>query len=472
MKKVAIIGAGIAGLSAAYSLEKKAKAGNPDLHIDLMERRDRTGGTIVSEKVKDFVIEGGPDCVFSEKPAALGLCEELGLEGQLLKTNEDRKGVFVYWNEKLYDLPEGVMLMVPTMIKPMLLSPLITLSGKLRIGLELFIPQKESLEEETLAQFVTRRFGKELLDKIAEPLVAGIHAGDPETMSIKSSFPRFVALEENYRSLIKGMLIRKKEMAAYMKAKKPKYTMFMTLKDGLQVLPNTIRASLKATAFKLHSEVASLAKNEKGFEVVSESGPSGPYDAVIIATPSYDASKIVKEMSPSLSTELNGIPYVSTATVSLAYSQSSIHRPLNGFGFIVPRISNRRIMAATFTSTKFNHRAPDDDCLIRVFVGGAANEDLVYQNDAEIIEMVREELKDIMGIVADPLFARVFRWKRAMPQYIVGHMERLKRIEQATAHLPGLYLTGSAYKGIGISDCIVKSDEVAEKVVHFLSLSA
>jgi oxygen-dependent protoporphyrinogen oxidase len=180
---------------------------------------------------------------------------------------------------------------------------------------------------------------------------------------------------------------------------------------------------------------------------------------------------MVKEMSPSLSTELNGIPYVSTATVSLAYSQSNIHRPLDGFGFIVPRISNRRIMAATFTSTKFNHRAPDDGCLIRVFVGGAANEDLVYQDDAEITEMVREELKDIVGIVADPLFARVFRWKKAMPQYIVGHMERLKRIEQATAHLPGLYLTGSAYKGIGISDCIVKSDEVAEKVVHFLSLS-
>jgi oxygen-dependent protoporphyrinogen oxidase len=270
MKKVAIIGAGIAGLSAAYSLEKKAKDRNPELHIDLMEKRDRAGGTIVTENVNNFVIEGGPDCVFSEKPAALRLCEELGLEGQLLKTNEDRKGVFVYWNEKLHDLPEGVMLMVPTMIKPMLLSPLITLSGKLRIGLELLIPQKESLEEETLAQFVTRRFGKELLDKVAEPLVAGIHAGDPETMSIKSSFPRFVALEENYRSLIKGMLIRKKEMATYMKAKKPKYTMFMTLRDGLQVLPNTIRASLKATAFKPHSEVASLAKNEKGFEVVSE----------------------------------------------------------------------------------------------------------------------------------------------------------------------------------------------------------
>jgi oxygen-dependent protoporphyrinogen oxidase len=270
MKKVAIIGSGIGGLSAAYSLEKKAKGTNLNFRIDLIEKEGRTGGNIITEKINDFVIEGGPDCVFSEKPAALKLCEELGLENQLLKTNEDKKGTFVYWKEKLHNLPEGVMLMVPTMIKPMLFSTLITLPGKVRIGLELFVPKKADPAEETLAQFVTRRFGRELLDKIAEPLVAGIHAGNPETMSIKSSFPRFVDLEENYRSLIKGMLTRKKEMVGNTKGKQPKYTMFMSLKDGLQVMTDTIRDSLKATKLKLNFGVASLEKNSKGCPILHQ----------------------------------------------------------------------------------------------------------------------------------------------------------------------------------------------------------
>jgi oxygen-dependent protoporphyrinogen oxidase len=468
MKRVAVIGAGIAGLSASYSLEKKAKDAGIELNIDLIEKQGRTGGNIVTEKADDLVIEGGPDCVFSEKPAALKLCEELGLENQLLKTNEDKKGTFIYWKEELHDLPEGVMLMVPTMIKPMLFSSLITLTGKLRIGIELLIPQKTDLTDETLAQFVTRRFGRELLDKIAEPLVAGIHAGHPETMSIRSSFPRFVALEEKYRSLIKGMLIRKKEMAAITRGRKPKYTMFMTIKDGLQVLPDTIRNSLKATALKLDVEVASLSRNTDGLVLNTDRGLLRPYDSVVIATPSYVASKIVNDVSPELASQLDEIPYVSTATVSLAYSTSNIDQSLNGFGFLVPKISKRRIMAATYTSNKFSYRAPEGKFLIRVFVGGASNESLVFQEDKKIIKMVREELEDILGIRAEPLFAKVYKWEKAMPQYTVGHLDRLSHIEETASKLPGLYLAGSAYKGIGISDCIVSADNVANEVVKFL----
>lgn len=468
MKKVAIIGSGIAGLSAAYSLEKKVKDADLDLQIDLIEKEGRTGGNIITEWVDDYLIEGGPDCVFSEKPASLKLCEELGLEGQLLKTNEDKKGTFIYWDKKLHNLPEGVMLMVPTMIKPMLFSTLITLPGKLRIGFELFLPKKTDPSDESLAQFVSRRFGRELLDKIAEPLVAGIHAGHPETMSIKSSFPRFVDLEEKYRSLIKGMLIKKKQMTTLTKGRRSKYTMFMTLKGGLQVMTDTIRDSLKATDLKLDLEVASLSSNTNGFELGSDSDLSESYDSVVIATPSYVASKIVKEISPDLSAQLNEIPYVSTATVSLAYSKSSIDHTLNGFGFLVPRISEKKIMATTYTSNKFSYRAPEESFLIRVFVGGAFNENLVFQDDTEIIKMVREELEAILGIRAEPLFTRVYKWKKSMPQYIVGHMDRLERIEETVSKVPGLYLTGSAYRGIGISDCIVNSDQVADKIVASL----
>ncbi|MFQ5561263.1 MAG: protoporphyrinogen oxidase, partial [Nitrospinota bacterium] len=231
-KRVAIIGAGIAGLAAAYSLEKKNTTKTP-LQIDLIDKNDRVGGNIVTEKEAGYTIEGGPDCVFSEKPAALRLCEELGLSDRLLKTNPSKKGAQIFSDGRLHDLPEGVMLMVPTMIKPMLFSTLLSFPGKLRIGLELFVSQKKGDSEETLREFVTRRFGKELLDKIAEPLVAGIHAGNPDTMSIKASFPRFVDLEREYGSLIKGMLSKIKKMRALTKGKTSKYTMFMTLKDGL-----------------------------------------------------------------------------------------------------------------------------------------------------------------------------------------------------------------------------------------------
>lgn len=468
MKKTAIIGTGIAGLSAAYSLEKKARDAGLDLKIDLFEKNGRTGGTILTETVNDFIIEGGPDCVFSEKPEALKLCRELNLEDRLLKTNEDKKGTFVFWKGKLHDLPEGVMLMVPTMIMPMLFSTLITLPGKLRMGFELFIPKKTSPTEETLAQFVTRRFGRELLDKIAEPLVAGIHAGDPETMSIKSSFPRFVDLEENYRSLIKGMIIRKKEMTAMMKGWEPRYTMFMTIKEGLQALPDALKDRLELTDLKLHTEVTGIDKKPEGFEIVTAGGSATVYDSVIIATPAHAASGITEGLSPALSEHLGRIPYVSTATVSLGYSKNQItHVPI-GFGFIVPRISGRKIMAATFTSTKFSHRAPEGNELLRVFVGGASNEDLVFQDDEDMVTMVREELKDILNLHAVPLFSKVYRWEKAMPQYVVGYMEGLNRMEEILSGFPGLYLAGSAYNGIGISDCIVSADKAAEKTLKFL----
>ncbi|MDY6833836.1 MAG: protoporphyrinogen oxidase [Chloroflexota bacterium] len=470
MKKVAVVGAGIAGLSAAYFLEKRAQEAGIELAIDLIEKSGRVGGSILSEKIGDFVIEGGPDCVFSEKPAALELCEKLELESQLVKTNEEKKGTSVYSRGKLYDLPDGVILMVPTMIKPMITSGLISLRGKLRVGFDLFLPKKTDPEEESLAQFVNRRLGREMLDKIAEPLVAGIHAGDPDTMSVKASFPRFVDLEAEHRSLIKGMLSRKKQMEAVRGDKQPKYTMFMTIKDGLQVLPSSIAASLKATNIKYDFGIASLGHSTNGIEMHSEAGRGQPYDSVIVATPAYVTAEIVKGINPALASELMGIPYVSTATVSLAFAESDVGHLFNGFGFIVPKVSQRRIMAGTFTSNKFSYRAPQGACLLRAFVGGASNEALALQEDDDMIRMVLEELDAILGLRAKPLLAKVYKWKKAMPQYIVGHQDRLDRIDKLTLEIPGLYLTGSAFKGIGISDCIASSESVADDVVTFLKM--
>lgn len=475
MKRVVIIGGGISGLSTAYNLEKLLEQSEDALSYILFEKRKRLGGNIITEEEKGFVVEGGPDCFISEKPWALALCKELGLKDEIICTNDERRKTFVLWKGKLHELPEGVILMVPTKMVPILWSTLISFPGKIRMGLEYFMPKRKSNEDESLGSFVRRRLGKEALTKIAEPLIAGIHAGDPETMSIKSSFPRFVELEQKYGSLIKGMLARMVEAKKWKKkSTEEKTTMFMTLKGGVATLTKTIASSLPIGSTVQGKEIAGIVQND-----VSGGNPSYTIsfdgdrdtieaDAVIIATPAYAAANLLKEMDPPLSDQLMDIPYASTATVSIAYKKEDVSHPLNGFGFVVPKVENRRIMAATWTSVKFSYRAPEDSILIRCFVGGALNEELVSLSDEEMIKMVKEELKDIMGIDAKPTLSRVFRFHKAMPQYTIGHEDKVTRIEQMVDGHDGLFLTGSAYRGIGISDCVHNGEITAKKVFEYL----
>ncbi|MFQ5735618.1 MAG: protoporphyrinogen oxidase [Thermodesulfobacteriota bacterium] len=474
MKRVVIIGGGIAGLSAAYSLREHQKRGH-DFEILILERKDRAGGNIRTEKVDGFIIEGGPDCFLSEKPWAMELCKRIGLGHRLLPTNDAMRKTFVLSGGRLHELPEGVILMIPTKILPLVFSSLISLPGKIRMGMEMFIPKKKGGGDESLGQFVRRRLGKEALDKIAEPLVAGVHAGDPETMSIRSSFPKFVQLEEEHGSLIRGML---KRMAKMKKTHRPapgagqkKLTMFITLSEGLSEMIETLLEKLRASGHtEIRTGVAVTEVRQKGaaYEVGVSGGPSIKADAVIIAAPAYAASKLLKGVDPWVSDRLATIPYVSTATVSIAFRKKDIKHPLNGFGFVVPKTENRKIMAATWTSVKFSGRAPEDSVLIRCFVGGSKNMELVDRSDAEMVKMVRAELKDIMGIDAQPVLTRVFKWKNSMPQYTIGHDERIASIEEKLARYPGLYLAGSAYHGIGIADSVRFSEVVAKKALHHI----
>lgn len=472
MKRAVVIGAGIAGLAAALSLREHAK-GAP-FEIVVLDRNPRPGGNIVTERVGGFLIEGGPDCFLSEKPWAMELCKRLGLESELLMTNDEFRKTFVYSNGALHELPEGVILMVPTKILPLAFSSLITSKGKFRMFMELFVPKKKDREDESLASFVRRRLGKEALDKIAEPLVAGVHAGDPDTMSVRSSFPKFVQMEEEYGSLIKGMIKRMSlsKGVAPSGERPKKATMFVTLKRGLGSLVAEITERLSGfenTFIKTGVAVEHVSARHGSYEVVLKGNGSIEADTVIIAAPAYAASRLVTELDPVVSEKLLAIPYASTATISLGFNKKDISHPMNGFGFVVPKIENRGIMAATWVSRKFKYRAPEDNVLIRCFAGGAKDPAVVSLSDEELVRIARHELKEIMGISAEPVLARVYKWINAMPQYTIGHEQRVSEIEALLEAHPGLYLTGSAYHGIGISDSVRNAEITAKKALHHLS---
>ncbi|UCD71161.1 MAG: protoporphyrinogen oxidase [Syntrophobacterales bacterium] len=474
--RAVIIGGGISGLSAAYYLHRELSRSALDIEVVLIEKGKRFGGCIVTEKADGFIIEGGPDCFLSEKPWAIQLCEDLGLGDRLLCTNEENRRVFILSGGKLHDLPEGFMLMIPTSFTPFLKSSLISLPGKFRMAMDLFLPRKRSAKEESLAQFVRRRLGTEALEKIAEPLVAGIHAGTPETMSLMSTFPRFLQLEEEYRSLIRGMLARRRMAREFAQRRSgPKRTMFMTLLDGMMELTDALKARLDGRSLLSDKKVIRINRprnnaslNNFTYEVHCEGGETLGADCVILATPVTVTAELLQALDWTLSEVLFSISSVSTATISLVYRQAEIHHPLDGFGFVIPRAEKRKIMASTWTSVKFSHRSPPDSFLLRAFVGGAQNEDLLEMDDDVIINMVRKELKDIMGITADPILTRLYRWDKSMPQYRLGHAEILSRLEERLLRHPGLYLTGCAYRGIGISDCIHDGKLTAEKALRFL----
>ncbi len=480
IQKIIIIGGGITGLASAYSIEKEAEKKGKHVSITLLEKNSRIGGNIITERDGDFLIEGGPDCFLSEKPWALKMCEKLGMNDSLLCTNDEYRKTFILWKGHLHELPEGVILMIPTKMLPLVRSNLISLPGKLRMAMEPFIPKKKSDKDESLSEFVRRRLGREVLDKIAAPLVAGVHAEDPDTMSVKSRFPRFVQMEEEYGSLIRGMIARRKINSdpsagsgrttnhaphAY------KNTMFMTLKNGLYDLPDTIVKNLKETKIWTNKEVSKIDESvsEGGGNVYKVSLKNGEVldaDAVILAAPSYETAKLLSELNSSISDILNQIPYVSTATVSLCYKKDTIFHPMNGFGFLVPKPENRKITGATWVSRKFSYRAPDDSILIRCFLGGSHNEALVSLNDRDMIKMVREELRDIMGISAEPMLIRIYRWEKAMPQYVIGHEKRLSILDERLSKYHGIFVTGSAYRGSGISECIKDAQFTAERVFN------
>lgn len=479
VRHVTIVGGGIAGLSAAWFLQEAQRQTNPDLRYTLLEKSDRWGGKIKTEEVygpdgASFVVEGGPDSFITQKPWALQLARKLGLEDRLLPTNDDRRRIYVLNRGKPTPLPDGVLLIVPTKFMPFALSPLISLTGKLRMGLDLFIPPRTDEGDETLADFITRRLGAEALDKIAEPLLSGIYNAEAEKQSLLATFPRFRDIERRHGSLIKGMLASRRAAAsrtAETSSQRPS-SIFMSLNHGMEELVDRLTACLEGD-LRLNTAVQSIQKDQQngGGEVDSgrrytlelSEGQRLQTDAVILAVPAYVAGKLVRPLSADAAQLLDSIRYVSTGTISLAYRAQEFNHPLDGFGIVIPRTEERSINALTWTSTKFDRRAPQGYVMMRAFFGGSRTPHMMEVDDEELVSTVRREISDIMGVRATPLFHKVFRYHDANPQYDVGHLQRVTAIERALP--PNLFVTGSPYRGIGIPDCVRQAQDTVESVL-------
>ncbi len=456
--RVAIVGSGISACACAVRLKEMG------IPFTVLERMGSPGGKLLTETIDGFTIEAGPDSFLPEKPWTLELIKKIGIEDDLLCTQEEHKGTYIYSGGRLHRLPEGVMLMVPTMITPLLRSRLITLRGKMRMGMEFFLPPRQDEADESLAQFVTRRLGRECLEKIAEPLVAGIHTSNPDNMSVRAIFPRFLDMEKKYGSLIRGM-VRTMKRAKPTGDGEKKMTYFMSLKRGMQELVDSSLAFAGPENIAFSSEVRRVARGRAGYDV--SIGPeSMAFDAVVLTTPSYVTAELIRDMAPSLAVKLSAVEWSSTATISLAFKGEDILSTLPGFGFIVPRIEGRRINAATWSSLKWPLRAPPGSVLVRCFVGGGHDEELVSYPDEDLLPIVLAELKEIAGIAARPAFSKIYRWERSMPRYTVGHLERIAAMDEALKAHPGLYLIGSSYRGIGIGDCVRSGFEAAEGIVR------
>lgn len=473
MAHVTIIGGGIAGLSTAFYLQKKSREAGRAIDYTLLDSELRFGGKIITTKVDDFVIEGGPDSFVTMKPWGTQLCKDLGLDSQIIPTNDHRRNIFVLRNGKLTKFPGGYRLTVPTEFVPFALSPLISPLGKLRMGMDLFIPPRSETGDESLGSFIRRRLGSEALDKIAGPIMAGIYVADPDQLSMQSTFPQFLQMEQKYGSLIKAMQQAKKNPAVRSGNGSKPPAMFTSLRGGMSDLVTALVNQLEGD-LRAGQRVVDLQYRAPGFELTTESTngrQSLTTDAVVIAAPAFVAANLVEPIEPKISSLLRQIRYASTATVSLGYRRQDIaaQHDFNGFGFMIPKSEQRKILACTWSSTKFNHRAPNDDVLVRVFVGGAGRDHLAELPDDEMLNTVKSELSVTMGVTAQPVVTKIYRWPRGNAQYDVGHLDRITQIETAAQNVPGLYFAGSGFRGIGIPDCIKSAVTAVDQILDQLN---
>jgi oxygen-dependent protoporphyrinogen oxidase len=454
---IVIIGGGISGLSTAYYL---SKAG---LRSTLIEKRSRLGGVIQTEHIEGCVLEAGPDSFISIKPAAAELVHEVGLGDDLIGSNDHLRVTYIWKNGRLVALPDGLMMMVPTRIRPLISTPLLGWSTKFRMGLEYFRqPPAGPHPDRSVAEFITDHYGSESLDYLTEPLLSGVYGGDPARLSAASVLTRFVELEGKYGSITRGVL---SGMAHAKRARNGsgKPPLFRTLKRGLGELTGRLGQLAAPSTTVLRGEAETILRDPAGY-AVRVNGETITAAHIVLACPAYSAAALLETIGPELARLLNAVEYSSSLTLSLAYDKATFGRPLNGFGFLVPRRERNRLVACTWVANKFSHRVPEDMVVLRCFFGGAGDDAILAEPDEELLRIARQELRRIMKVSATPVFHHIARWPRSMAQYTVGHQDRLKKIQQHVAAAPGLHLAGNAYIGIGIPDCIKMGREAAHRI--------
>ncbi len=444
MPKVLIVGGGISGLSAAYYLNKAG------VRPTLVEKAAHLGGVIRTSVQQGCVLEAGPDSFLAAKPEAMELIREVGLADQVIGSNDHLRVTYILKHGKLVPLPDGLMMMVPTKILPLVGTRLLSWGTKIRMGLEfLRRPPKAPLADRSVYDFLLDHYGQESIDYLAEPLLAGVYGGDPREMSVNSVLGRFVEIETKYGSLTRGVLA----------APRPKGSgsgsLFRTLKNGLGQLVDKLTSS----ADVVHGAVESLERNGSGFRA-RVNGNFIEADHVVLATPAGDAARLLQPWNANLAELLQSVPYTSSVTLSLGYRKDTFDHPLKGFGFLVPKRERKLLAACTWVGNKFSYRVPDDMVLLRCFMGG----DALKESDESLVQSAQRELRSIMGLQAVPLFHSIARWPNAMAQYTVGHSRRLEQIESIVKEIPGLHLAGNGYRGIGLPDCIKGGKEAAKRI--------
>jgi oxygen-dependent protoporphyrinogen oxidase len=472
-------------MAAAFELEK-ARAAGADVEYTLFEARERLGGSLASETVNGVVLERGPDSFLSEKPAGAELCRELGLTDQLTPSNDANRKTYIVVKNRLVPLPDGLMFLIPTKLVPTALSGLFSPATKIRMALELLHPPRPSGQDESVAALVLRHFGQEAVDRLADPLLSGIYGGDATQLSARAVLPKLVEMETQYGSLTRGMLAAHRQMRAKMAAmqgasangaahaqaveKRPgPRSIFTTLKGGLQQLVDALEARLNQKWLRKSTSVSGLERMGDGWRVRA-GGTNETYDAVIVASPAWAAGGLLATADAALGDDLSAIPYSSSITVNLVFDEAQLGSLPDGFGFLVPAVEGRAMLACTFVHRKFAGRTPTGKAVLRAFLGGTKDEALLDQTDEVLVATVRRELSEILGarVVGPHIPAestQVSRWRRAMAQYAVGHQERMKRVKERVATLPGLRLAGNAYDGIGIPDCIRTGRNAAKELM-------
>ena len=489
VKQIVIIGGGISGLAAAHRLIELSKDHKQQIQITVLEASSRLGGTIQTESRDGFMLERGPDSFISEKPEALALARRLGLDSALIETNPQHRRSFIVRKGRLRPVPEGFQLLAPSQLWPFVTSDVFSMAGKVRMAADLFLPRKstngniDEPEDESLASFVRRRLGREALERMAQPMVGGIYTADPEKLSLRATLPRFLEMERDHRSIILGMLRkgRTQAIAERQGTSGARYSLFLSFDRGMQVLVDglagtiagpqmshddaaqtEIRLNTRAEALVGHS---STADQEASWRLTTDCGEMLTADAVCLAVPSFAAASLLQVTNAQLADQLRQIKFASSATINFAYRRADIRHPLDGFGFVVPFIEKRSLIACTFSSVKFAGRAPQDHVLLRAFVGGALQPEMFALEETEMLTRVKRDLRDLLGVDKEPVFTEIAKWERSMPQYEVGHLGRVKEIENELQQLPTLALAGNSYRGAGIPDCIRSGEAAAEQMM-------